>query len=207
MSAFNCTSSGIDKPLERSFGSIYKWLQRGFRVDPETHLMTVHGLVNCVVDGEQWELMIIHNTAEWQKYMQAALERGWSLAILVQTREKPQPQTQHGEDKATTSRQGDPNYVEEDESEQIENQNIEPQGLADEGERIQSIVEEMEAEDQAAMDMEEDDWSSDDEQYALPKEWKEHGFGNPVVEDVRHQEWEYKGNEVVQGATYPPLML
>ena len=90
--------------------------------------------------------------------------------------------------KATTSRQGDPNYVEEDESEQIENQNIKPHGLADEGKRIQNIVEEMEAEDQAAMDMEEDDWSFDDEQYALPKEWKEHGFGNPVVEDVRHQE-------------------
>ena len=71
---------------------------------------------------------------------------------------------------------------------------------------IQNIVEEMEAEDQAAMDMEEDDWSSDDEQYALPKEWKEHGFGNPVVEDVRHQEWEYRGNEVVQGATYPTIV-
>ena len=67
LSAFNCTSSGIDKPLERSFGSIYKWLQHGFRVDPETHLMTVHGLVNWVVDGEQWELMMmIHNTARKQ---------------------------------------------------------------------------------------------------------------------------------------------
>ena len=37
LSAFKCTSSGIDKPLERSFGSICKWLQRGFHVDPETH--------------------------------------------------------------------------------------------------------------------------------------------------------------------------
>ena len=65
LSAFNCTSSGTDKPLERSFRSIYKWLQRGFRVDLETHLMTVHDLVNWVVDGEQWELMMIHNTAVW----------------------------------------------------------------------------------------------------------------------------------------------
>ena len=30
LSAFKCTSSAIDKPLKRSFGSIYKWLQRGF---------------------------------------------------------------------------------------------------------------------------------------------------------------------------------
>ena len=63
----------------------------------------------------------------------------------------------------------------------------------------------MEAEDQAAMEMEEYEGSSDDEQYSLPKEWKEHDFGNHIVEDVRHQEWEYRGNEVVQGATYPNI--
>ena len=63
----------------------------------------------------------------------------------------------------------------------------------------------MKAEDHAAMEMEEHEGTSDDEQYSLPKEWKEHGFGNHVVEYVRHQEWEYKGNEVVQGATYPNI--
>ena len=52
LSAFKCTSSAIDKPLERSFGSIYKWLQRGFRVDPETYVMTVHALVNWEVEGD-----------------------------------------------------------------------------------------------------------------------------------------------------------
>ena len=39
----------------------------------------------------------------------------------------------------------------------------------------------MEAEDQAAMEMEEYEGSSDDEQYSLPKEWKEHGFGSHVA--------------------------
>ena len=34
-----------------------------------------------------------------------------------------------------------------DESEETENQNMGPQGLADEGERIHSIMDEMEAED------------------------------------------------------------
>ena len=52
-------------------------------------------------------------------------------------------------------------------------------------------------EDQAAMEMEEYEGSSDDEQHTLPREWKEHGFGNRLVEDVRHQEWEYRGNEIV----------
>ena len=89
LSTFKCTSSAIDKTLERSFGSIYKWLQRGFRVDPETHVMTVQSLVNWEVESELWELMI-HSTDDWQKYMQAALERVWALAILVQTREKTQ---------------------------------------------------------------------------------------------------------------------
>ena len=32
----------------------------------------------------------------------------------------------------------------------------------------------MEAEDQTAIEMEEYEGSSDDEQYSLPKEWKEH---------------------------------
>ena len=66
-------------------------------------------------------------------------------------------------------------------------------------------MDEMEAEDQTAIEMEEYEGSSDDEQYSLPKEWKEHGFGSHVAEDVRNQEWEYRGNEVVQGVTYPNI--
>ena len=62
LSAFKCTSSAIDKPLERSFGSICKWLQRGFRVDPLTHVITVQSLVNWEVESELWELMMVHST-------------------------------------------------------------------------------------------------------------------------------------------------
>ena len=60
---------------------------------------------------------------------------------------------QHGVNQATPSIRRETNYAEQDESEEIENQNIGPQGLADEGERIHSIVDEMEAEDQTAMEM------------------------------------------------------
>ena len=76
LSAFKCTSSAIDKPLERSFGSLCKWLQRGFCVGPLTHVMTVQSLVNWEVESDLWELMMIHSTDDCQKYMQAALERG-----------------------------------------------------------------------------------------------------------------------------------
>ena len=103
LSAFKCISSAINKNLERSFGSIYKWLQRGFHVDPETHVMTVQSLVNWEVESDLWELMMIHSTDDWQKYMQTALELGWLLAILVQIREKTQNEIQHGADQATPS--------------------------------------------------------------------------------------------------------
>ena len=34
LSAIKCTSSAIDKPLERSFGFICKWLQLGMAIPP-----------------------------------------------------------------------------------------------------------------------------------------------------------------------------
>ena len=33
-------------------------------------------------------------------------------------------------------------------------------------------------------------------------EWREEGFGNPVVQDIRCPEFEYTVNEVIQGAKY-----
>ena len=51
--------------------------------------------------------------------MQSALECGWPLAI--QTREKTQNEIRHGADQATPSIRRETNYVEEDESEEIEN--------------------------------------------------------------------------------------
>ena len=58
--------------------------------------------------------------------MQAALERGWPLAILVQIWEKTQNEIQHCADQGTPSRQRDANYIGQHESEEIENCNIEP---------------------------------------------------------------------------------
>ena len=82
---------------------------------------------------------------------------------------KTQNEIQHGADQTTPSIRRETNYVEQDELEETENQNMGPQGLADEGEMIHSIVDEIEAEDQTAIKMEEYEGSSDDEQYSLPK--------------------------------------
>ena len=83
-------------------------------------MITVQSLVNWEVESELWELIMTHSTDDWQKYMQAALERGWPLAILVQIRKKTQNEIQYGADQATPSIRRETNYVEQDESEERE---------------------------------------------------------------------------------------
>ena len=53
--------------------------------------------------------------------------------------------------------------------------------------------------------MEECGDSSDDENYPLLGEWRDKGFGNPVIQNIRGNEYEYRENEVVQGAKYPSI--
>ena len=48
--------------------------------------------------------------------------------------------------------------------------------------------------------MEECGDSSDDEDYPLLGKWRGKGFGNPVIQDIRSNEYEYRENEVVQEA-------
>ena len=62
----------------------------------------------------------IHSNDDWQKYMQAALERGWPLVILVQIQEKTQNEIQYCADQGTPSIRRETNYVEQDESEETE---------------------------------------------------------------------------------------
>src|SRR5438876_11581444 len=119
LSAFKCSSSGIDKPGDRSFGSIYKWLERGFRINPETHVLTVQTVVRWANEGVVWELMPIRNTAEWKMYMEAAFERGWPLAMLVQSHEKPQAAAdEENEGSRSAQREGDQAEEEEEEEEE-----------------------------------------------------------------------------------------
>jgi len=64
LSAFERRECGIDKPLERSFGSIRKWLHEIFNVNPKTHFLTVQTVTNWRTEGDFWELMLIANTEE-----------------------------------------------------------------------------------------------------------------------------------------------
>ena len=74
--------------------------------------------------------------------------------------------------------------------------------MADKGERFPSIVQQMENKNIEAAGMEEY-LDSSDEEYPVPAEWSNPGFGNPVAFDGRQQECEYRDNEVVKGAKYP----
>src|SRR5881394_3243921 len=118
LSAFKYTQSGIYKPRDRSFGSIYKWLERCFHINPETHVLTVQTLVTWANEGVLWELMPIRNTADWKMYMEAAFERGWPLAMLVQSHEKPQVAAAAEGNEGTLSAQRDEQAEEEEEEEQ-----------------------------------------------------------------------------------------
>src|SRR5438128_5769969 len=53
--------------------------------------------------------------------------------------------------------------------------------------------------------MQQDGDSSDKKDDQVPAEWREQGFGNPMVQDGRCSEWEYRENEVVQGSKYPTI--
>ena len=95
-----------------------------------------------------------------------------------------------GEGSTHTTYDWNEELEEDKEEENVQAPEPEPQGLADEGERMPEIVEDMEKEDQDAQIIEQCGDSSDDEddeRFPVLGEWREEGFGNPVYKilDVR----------------------
>src|SRR6266540_7422904 len=204
LSAFKCTQSGIDKLRDMSFG---KWLERGFHINPETHVLTVQTLVTWANKGVLWELMPIRKTVDWKMYIEAAFERGWPLAMLVQSHEKPQVAAAAEEYEGTRSAQREGEQAEEEEEQSLEVRvtETEAQSQADEGERIPRIMEQMQNKDEEAEQMQQCRDSSDEEGDPMLAEWREQGFGNSMIQDGRCLEWEYRENEGVQGSKYPTI--
>src|SRR5438045_7483166 len=97
--------------------------------------------------------------------MEAAIERGWPLAMLVQSHEKPQVAAAAEENEGTRSAQMEEQAEGEEEEEQNKEVHItktEPQGRADEKEKIPIIVEQMHNEDGKAQQMQQGGDSSDE---------------------------------------------
>ena len=64
LSSLERKQCSLDKPLERSFASIRKWLHGKFNVNPKTHLFTVHIVTSWETNGDFWELTLISSTEE-----------------------------------------------------------------------------------------------------------------------------------------------
>nr|ABA95137.1 Transposable element protein, putative, MuDR [Oryza sativa Japonica Group] len=200
LSDFVMTSKGIDRPAERTFQSIYSWLLRGFRIDQEVYTMSVSVVVSRAIEGYFWELMPMDSTAAWRRYVQMAFERSWPLVIFVSVQEKDTNVSMRTEDVEGPSNAGD---VVGPSMENEENQPREEQamGMADEGERVGIIVDEMERED-SDNEQAEDDASSDEEGDVMATDWANEDFSGLVISEGDHVPWEYKENEVIEGARY-----
>src|SRR5438045_1461937 len=113
-------------------------------------------------------------------YMEAAFERGWALAMLVQSYEKPQvaaaAEPNEGNPSAQMEEQAE-GEEEEERNEEVHVTETEPQGQADEGERIPIIVKQMHNEDEEAEQMQQGGDSSDEEGEQVPAEWRVSGVG------------------------------
>ena len=131
-------------------------------MNPKTHLLTVHTLTSWETNGDFWELTPISSTKEWQHCMHAALESGWPLAMVIQIHQKA---GDLGEGSTHTTSDWNEEMEDDKEEENVQDSEpeLEPQGLADEDERIPGIVEDIEKEEQDARIMEQCGNSSDDE--------------------------------------------
>nr|CAE03100.2 OSJNBa0017B10.15 [Oryza sativa Japonica Group] len=200
LSDFVMTSKGIDRPAERIFQSIYSWLLRGFRIDQEVYTMSVSVVVSRATEGYFWELMPMDSTDAWRRYVEMAFERSWPLVIFVSVQEKDINVSMQTEDVEGPINAGDvvgPSMQNE------ENQPREEQamGMADEGERVGIIVDEMEREDSDNEEAD-DDASSDEEGDVMATDWANEDFSGLVISEGDHVPWEYKENEVIEGARY-----
>jgi hypothetical protein len=97
----------------------------------------------------------------------------------------------------------------EDVDEEVEEPNIKaggtaaPQCVADEGEKIPRIVEQLRDEDREFDEAINADSSDDDED--VPEEWVSSDFSHLVIDEGPSVPWECSENEVVQGARYQSI--
>ena len=59
LSAFKSVKRSVDRSGERSFRSIYQWLERCMHVNSATHMVTVHTVVSRAPVGIFWALLPI----------------------------------------------------------------------------------------------------------------------------------------------------
>ena len=162
----------------------------------------VQTFVNWSNEAVFWELMTIENTEQWQSYVHNALQRGWPLVILAHCFPNIQENVEAVHDVDVHNVEDVHNEAPNVE-EETQNQNNEAQGVADEGELLPAIVQQMENETMEAAAADQcEDLSDEDEQFVRPTEWRNPGFGSHEAYDAKHQEFEFRENEVMVGSKY-----
>nr|ABA98396.2 hypothetical protein LOC_Os12g27390 [Oryza sativa Japonica Group] len=122
-----------------------------------------------------------------------AFERSWPLVIFVLVHENDRNIAMETEDVEGPSHVGD--FVEPSgEDDGNDTGVVQAMGMADEGERISTIVDEMEREDLDNKQAE-GDASSDEEGDVMPTDWINEDFLGLVISEGHHVPWEYKDNE------------
>jgi hypothetical protein len=158
--------------------------------------MSVQCIINRTTHALIWELMPLASNDDWLSYLQNASHWQWPLVLLVCVYQKPLINIE-----ATA---GD-----EDVDEEVEEPNIEaggtvaPQCVADEGENIPRIVEQLRDEDRELDEAMNADSSDDDED--VPKEWVSSDFSHLVIDEGPSVPWDCRENEVIQGARYQSI--
>lgn len=206
LSRFKSLYRGVSRAHERTFYGVRNWLMRVLQVDPEEYKLRVRCLVNRVQHGFYWELVELQGTKNWRDYVQCATERGWPLVLLVETVMTRVPQMDVGEEDRGPDSQDNLENEEENEEENREGEDTiirnEPNGEADEGERMEHIVEEMRREDLEHHDLSETDSSDEEDGVAVPAEWNDRRFEKLQINEGYSEPWEYHENEVTEGAIY-----
>jgi hypothetical protein len=164
-------------------------------VDSETHVLSLHCVINQSSKCMFWELMPISNTDDWIRYLKSVLYWEWPLIIHVRAYEKE------------VAEQQDFEVAEDDQQEDVQQQDVQgggstiPQGMTDEGESIPSVVNQLEREDEevAALD-EEDDFDE-----PMPQDSMSNDFEHLAIRKGVQQPWDYRKNEIIRGATYASI--
>ncbi|PUZ55755.1 hypothetical protein GQ55_5G237900 [Panicum hallii var. hallii] len=137
--------------------------------------------------------MPLASNEDWLSYLQNASHWQWPLVLHVSVHQKPLINI-----KAAA---GDENVDEE-----VEKPNIEaggtatPQCVADKGENISRIVEQLRDEERELDETINADLSDDDED--VPEEWVSSDFSHLIVDEGPSVPWNCRKNKVVQGARY-----
>nr|AAX95097.1 transposon protein, putative, mutator sub-class [Oryza sativa Japonica Group]ABA91665.1 transposon protein, putative, Mutator sub-class [Oryza sativa Japonica Group] len=205
LSDFIVSEREIERPAERSVPSIKGWLMRGLRVDPQTSDITINVVVSRATEGFYWELIPVQNSQVWRWYVENAMQRGWPLALVPFVHPKDPGVQMNMDDGEGPSAEVNETSVEEvnagEDRGVVAPVGIQPGGVADEGKTVAAIVDEMEREDSDNERVEEGD-SSDEETDINPAEWASQDFSGLIVSKEDSVRWEYKENEVIQGAIY-----